>query len=95
MFFRITLPLMWDTLQVAWVYLGVAAFDAFAIVQVLSVDEGGPDGSTTVLAVEIWRNAFRYSRFGYASAMGVALFFLTITFAALALRVTKRESIEY
>jgi N-acetylglucosamine transport system permease protein len=95
MFFRVTLPLMWDTLQVAWVYLGVAAFDAFAIVQVLSVDEGGPDGSTTVLAVEIWRNAFRYSRFGYASAMGVALFFLTITFAALALRVTRRESIEY
>ncbi|MEE6311741.1 sugar ABC transporter permease [Plantactinospora veratri] len=95
LFFRVTLPLLWDTLQVAWVYLGIAAFDAFAIVAVLSVDSGGPDGATTVLAMEIYRNAFVYGRAGYASAMGVALFFLTITFAALALRVSKRESIEY
>nr|MDT0659694.1 sugar ABC transporter permease [Micromonospora sp. DSM 115978] len=95
LFFRVTLPLLWDTLQVAWVYLGIAAFDAFAVVAVLSVDRGGPDGATTVLAMEIYRNAFEYSRYGYASAMGVALFFLTLTFAALTLRVSKRESVEY
>lgn len=95
LFFRVTLPLLWDTLQVAWIYLGIAAFDAFAIVAVLSVDSGGPDGATTVLAVEIYRNAFVYSKYGYASAMGVALFFLTLTFAALTLRLTKRESVEY
>ncbi len=95
LFFRVTLPLLRDNLQVAWVYLGVAAFDAFAIVNVLSVDNGGPNGATTVLAVEIYRNAFTYSKYGYASAMGVALFILTLTFAALTLRVTKRESIEY
>jgi N-acetylglucosamine transport system permease protein len=94
MFFRITLPLLRDTLQVAWVYLGIAAFDAFAIVQVLSIDRGGPDGATTVLGMEIYRNAFSYSQMGYASAMGVALFFLTITFAALTLRVSRRETIE-
>jgi N-acetylglucosamine transport system permease protein len=95
LFFRVTLPLLWDTLQVAWVYMGIAAFDAFAIVNVLSVDNGGPDGATTVLSVEIYRNAFAFSRYGYASAMGVALFFFTLTFAALTLRVTRRESIEY
>jgi N-acetylglucosamine transport system permease protein len=95
LFFRVTLPLLWDTLQVAWVYMGIAAFDAFAIVSVLSVDNGGPDGATTVLSVEIYRNAFAFSRYGYASAMGVALFFLTLTFAALTLRVTRRESIEF
>jgi N-acetylglucosamine transport system permease protein len=95
MFFRVTLPLLRDTMQVAWVYLGIAAFDAFAIVQVLSIDQGGPDGATTVLGMEIYRQAFAgQSQFGYASAMGVALFFLTITFAALTLRVTRRETIE-
>jgi N-acetylglucosamine transport system permease protein len=94
MFFAVSLPLLWDTVQVAWVYLGIAAFDAFAVVQVLSVDQGGPDGSTTVLGMEIYRNAFVYSKYGYASAMGVALFFLTITFAVLALRVSRRETIE-
>ncbi|WP_433243144.1 carbohydrate ABC transporter permease [Streptosporangium sp. CA-135522] len=95
LFFKITLPLLWDTMQVAWVYLGIAAFDCFALVQVLSVDRGGPDNSTTVLPLEIWRTAFNFSKFGYASAMGVALFFMTITFAALTLRVTRRERIEF
>ncbi|RSN00201.1 ABC transporter permease [Nonomuraea sp. WAC 01424] len=95
MFFSITLPLVWDTVQVAWVYLGIAAFDGFALVNVLSVEQGGPDGATTVLATEIYKNAFSYSRFGYASAMGVALFFLTITFAALTMRVTRRQKVVY
>jgi N-acetylglucosamine transport system permease protein len=95
LFFSITLPLLWDTLQVGWVYLGIAAFDGFALVQVLSVDRGGPDNATTVLPLEIWRNAFNFSKYGYASAMGVALFFMTITFAVLTLRVTRRERIEF
>jgi N-acetylglucosamine transport system permease protein len=95
LFFSVTFPLLWDTLQVAWVYLGIAAFDAFAVVQVLSVNVGGPDGATTVLPLEIWRTAFTFSKFGYASAMGVALFFMTLTFAVLTLRVTRRERIEY
>jgi N-acetylglucosamine transport system permease protein len=95
LFFRVTLPLLFDTVQVAWVYLGIAAFDAFALVNILTVDNGGPDGATTVLANEIYRDAFVYSRFGYASAMGVVLFFLTLTFAVLTLRLSRRESIEY
>ncbi|MGX7828589.1 carbohydrate ABC transporter permease [Actinokineospora sp. 24-640] len=94
MFFSVTLPLLWDSLQAAWVYLGIAAFDGFALVAVLSVDRGGPDGATTVLPLEIWRTAFTFSKFGYAAAMGVALFFLTLTFAVLALRVTRRERID-
>jgi N-acetylglucosamine transport system permease protein len=94
LFFKVTLPLLWNTMQVAWVYLGIAAFDAFALVNIMSVDRGGPDGATTVIGLEIVRNAFDYAQFGYASAMGVVLFFLTITFAALTLRVTRREAIE-
>ncbi|WP_229073638.1 carbohydrate ABC transporter permease [Actinoplanes sp. DH11] len=92
LFFKITIPLLWNTLQVAWVYLGIAAFDAFALVNIMSVDRGGPDGATSVLAMMIYRNAFEYSQAGYASALGVALFFLTLTFAALTLRVTRREA---
>ena len=96
LFFRVTLPLLWDTLQVAWVYLGIAAFDFFALVNVLAQDGGygGPDGATTMLGVELYYN-FTKSKLGYASAIGVVLFFLTLTFAALTLRVTRRETVEY
>ncbi|GLY07438.1 MULTISPECIES: sugar ABC transporter permease [Actinoplanes] len=93
LFFRITIPLLWNTLQVAWVYLGIAAFDCFALINIMSVDRGGPDGATSVLAMLIYRNAFEYSQAGYASALGVALFFLTLTFAALTLRVTRRDAV--
>ncbi|MER6947292.1 sugar ABC transporter permease [Nonomuraea sp. NPDC000554] len=94
LFFSITLPLLRDTVQVGWIYLGIAAFDGFALIQVLAGDKGEPDGSTAILPVQIWKTAFTYSKFGYASAMGVALFFLTVTFAVLTLRTTRRERIE-
>jgi N-acetylglucosamine transport system permease protein len=94
LFFRITVPLLWSTIQVAWVYLGIAAFDAFALVNIMTVDRGGPNGASSVLSLMIYRNAFEFSQAGYASALGVVLFFLTLTFAALTLRVTRRESVE-
>ncbi|MGC5016150.1 carbohydrate ABC transporter permease [Streptosporangium sp. DT93] len=95
LFLRVTLPLLWDTVQVGWVYLGIAALDVFAVVWVMTAEHGGPDHSTTVMAAEIYRTAFQYFRFGYASAMGVVLFFFTIGFAILALRLSRRERIEF
>ncbi|MGW0805686.1 carbohydrate ABC transporter permease [Nonomuraea sp. NPDC002799] len=94
LFFSITLPLLRDTVQVGWIYLGIAALDGFALIQVLAGDKGEPDGATTILPVTIYKTAFDYNKVGYASAMGVALFFLTVTFAVLTLRTTRREKVE-
>ncbi|MGH3735959.1 MAG: carbohydrate ABC transporter permease [Micromonosporaceae bacterium] len=94
-FFRVTLPLLWDTIQTSWVYLGILALDAYALVAVMTIGPGGPDDSTQVMALQIADNGFRFGRSGYASAMGVVLFFLTLAIAALMLRVTRRERIEY
>jgi N-acetylglucosamine transport system permease protein len=93
-FRRVTLPLVRETVQVAFVYLGIAALDGFAIVQVMTVGPGGPDGATEVIGLSLYRNAFTYGKFGYASAMGVALFFATLTLAVLALRAGRRERLE-
>jgi N-acetylglucosamine transport system permease protein len=93
-FRRVTLPLMRESVQVAFVYLGIAALDGFAVVQVMTVGPGGPDGATEVIGLSLYRTAFGYSKFGYASAMGVALFFATLTLAVLALRAGRRERVE-
>jgi N-acetylglucosamine transport system permease protein len=93
-FRNVTLPLVRDTVQVAFVYLGIAALDGFAVVQVMTVGPGGPDGATEVIGLSLYRNAFTFGRFGYASAMGVALFFATLTLAVLALRAGRRERVE-
>ncbi|MFD9701102.1 carbohydrate ABC transporter permease [Lentzea sp. NPDC059081] len=88
-FWRITLPLLRDNVQVAFVYLGMVALDAFALVQIMTVGPGGPDGATEVMGLSLYRTAFEYGKFGYASAMGVALFFGTLVFALVALRGNK------
>jgi N-acetylglucosamine transport system permease protein len=93
-FRRITLPLIWESVQVGWIYLGIAALDGFALVQIMTVGPGGPDSSTEVMGLGLYRSAFTFGRFGYASAMGVAIFFLTLSIAVLLLRVTRRERVE-
>ena len=93
-FRRITLPLVWESVQVAFVYLGIAAMDGFVLVHVMTVGPGGPDGATEVVGLSLWRTAFTYGRFGYASAMGVALFFAALTLAVLAMRFGRRRSVE-
>jgi N-acetylglucosamine transport system permease protein len=93
-FRRVTLPLVRDTVQVAFVYLGIIALDGFAVVQIMTVGPGGPDGATEVIGTSLYRTAFSYGKFGYASSMGVALFFATLTLAVLALRAGRRDRVE-
>jgi N-acetylglucosamine transport system permease protein len=90
---RITVPLLWDTIQVAWVYLAILALDAFAVVQIIT--NGGPGTSSDVVGLRLYNTAFGESKFGYASAIGVAMFFITLSIVVLALRVTRRERVEY
>jgi N-acetylglucosamine transport system permease protein len=94
-FWRITVPLLWDSIQVAWIYLAIIALDAFALVQIMLGNAGGPSRSGDVLGLNLYRTAFNSFNFGYASAMGVTLFLLTLTVAVLAMRVTRRERVEF
>ncbi|MGK5741652.1 carbohydrate ABC transporter permease [Micromonospora sp. URMC 103] len=91
---RITIPLLWDTVQVAWIYLAIAALDGFILVQQMT--DGGPSFSSDVIGLRMYNTAFASeSKFGYASAIGVVMFFLTLTVAVLALRAARRDRIEY
>ena len=94
-FFRITIPMVSETIKVAWVYLGILAMDAFALVSVMTIGQGGPDGATNVLPMEIYKQGIAQSKYGYASALGVLLAVFTMTFAVLSLRVGKRDDIEH
>lgn len=89
---RVTVPLVWDTIQVAWVYLAIIAIDGFAAVQIIT--DGGPGYSSDVVGLRLYKTAFGDAQFGYGSAMGVAMFFLTLTVAAMFLRVTRRDRLE-
>jgi N-acetylglucosamine transport system permease protein len=89
---RVTVPLLWDTIQVAWVYLAIIALDGFAVVQIIT--NGGPGFASDVIGLRLYSEAFSDYQFGYASAIGVAMFFLTLSVAAVFLRVSRRDRVE-
>ncbi|MFB6819144.1 carbohydrate ABC transporter permease [Streptomyces sp. NPDC056347] len=96
-FFKITLPLLWDTVQSGWVYMGILALgvEAFTAVQVMTVGPGGPDYSTTVLPLYVYQTAFRDGQAGYATTIGVGLLVVTMAFAAIVMRLGRRERLEF
>lgn len=93
-FFRVTLPLLWDTISVAWVYLGFIALDLFALVYALTPGPGGPNHASEVMSTYFFHTAFQNGQFGYACALGVALALFSLILAAVQLRVTRRETVE-
>ena len=57
-FRKVTLPLVRDTVQVAFVYLGIAALDALRGGAGHDGRPGGPDGATEVIGLSLYRTAF-------------------------------------
>ena len=78
----ITIPLIRDNIQTAYIYLGILALDAFVYMQALNPG-GGPDNTTLVMPQRLLNTAFSKGQFGLASAMGVVLALATLAFAAI------------
>ena len=78
----ITIPLIRDTVQTAYVYLGILALDAFVYMAALNPG-GGPDNSTLVMPQRLLDTAFAKGQFGLASAMGVVMAIATLAFATI------------
>jgi N-acetylglucosamine transport system permease protein len=93
-FVSITVPLLADSMKTSYIYLGIMMLDCFTLLQVMLPD-GGPDGSTEVVAQYLFRAAFTDGRFGYASAMGVALCLFTLVLAVAILRAGRRDRVEF
>jgi N-acetylglucosamine transport system permease protein len=94
-FWNVTLPLLWDTMQTSLVFSGLGAFNMFAITRVMVVSGSSTNRPADVLATYLYEQAFEASRFGYATAIGVALFLLMLALSVFTMRVTRREAVEY
>jgi len=84
----ITIPLIRETVQTAYVYLGILALDAFVYMAALNPG-GGPDNSTLVMPQRLLTTAFTKGQFGLASAMGVTMAIATLIFAAIVFGVNR------
>jgi multiple sugar transport system permease protein len=88
-FRRVTLPLLLPTLvfltarDVAWSLQS-------SFVPALVITKGGPSFATLFLPLYVYQNGFEHLRFGYASAMTLAMFLLTTAMVAVQWWVLRR-----
>lgn len=88
-FRKITLPLMAPILGLLALRDVVLSFQ-INFVPALLVTEGGPRYATTYLPLYAYRQAFRYFRLGYASAMTLTMFVLTALIVYVQYRLIRR-----
>jgi N-acetylglucosamine transport system permease protein len=88
MTFTVTLPMVRESIQTAYIYLGILALDAFVYMAALNAS-GGPQNSTLTMTQDLFNTAFKKGQFGMASAMGVTLALITLGFAAIVFLVNR------
>jgi multiple sugar transport system permease protein len=96
-FFRIVLPLLSPTTFFVIIITMIRSFQIFDLVYILTAPAsgeggtvGGPAGSTNVLVISIFLNAFKYYRMGYGAAQAYILFVLVAIITAIQFRFQKR-----
>lgn len=91
-FWQVTLPLLWDVVQILVVLWVINAVQAFALILVIT--RGYPN-VTEVLGTYLYWAGFQGQSIGYASAMGVIMFGLVLGLSLAVNRLMRREAIEY
>ena len=86
-FRHITLPLLKPTIMLASVLTMISAFQVFDLFQVMT--NGGPEDQTRAISLDIYENAFRYQRMGWAAAVSVVLFAVVFTISRVQSRLLR------
>jgi multiple sugar transport system permease protein len=96
-FFKVVLPLLSPTTFFVIIITIIRSFQIFDLVYILTAPAageggtvGGPAGSTNVLVISIFLNAFKYYRMGYGAAQAYILFVMVAIITAIQFRFQKR-----
>ena len=88
MIWHIKLPMLSPVIAMNTVLLMISCFKTFDIP--MAMTSGGPAGTTTTIALQIYNTAFRSSRTGYATAQSVILFLIISLLTALTFRLQRK-----
>jgi raffinose/stachyose/melibiose transport system permease protein len=92
-FFNVTVPLIREMTTLLTIVTVAQAFLVFN--EVIVMTEGGPNNSSHVLGSWLYRSAFFNDQPGYASAIAVILFVITLVVSAAQLLYSNRKRVEY
>ncbi|MDI9884351.1 sugar ABC transporter permease [Streptomyces sp. HNM0645] len=91
-FLAVTLPAVRSTMVLVGALSSVAAFKVFSEVYLMAGPDGGPAGEDTTLVMLVQRTGTGLSgRVGYASAISVVVFAVTVALMLLVLRADRKE----
>jgi len=86
---HVTLPLLSPVILFNVVIGLIQSFQQFAHVYIMT--DGGPNNSTLLYALYLYRNAFSYMRMGYASALAWILFAIVFGTTLTIIRFSERR----
>lgn len=88
-FFRIILPTIKPVLATTLILDTVWWFKHYTVVYLMT--KGGPGSDTSIVSIEIYKQAFDYFNFGRAAAMSVVVFFICLIISKLYRRFLDNE----
>ncbi|WBB95557.1 MULTISPECIES: sugar ABC transporter permease [unclassified Solwaraspora] len=91
-FRHVTLPLLAPTIRISMFLAVIGSIQLFDLVWVLT--GGGPLNASETMAVTMFQYGFRRFEVGYASAISIAMFLISLAFAVLYQRFILRRDLE-
>jgi multiple sugar transport system permease protein/raffinose/stachyose/melibiose transport system permease protein len=88
-FTKVLIPLLRPTLLFVCVMTMLSSFQVFDVIQVMT--DGGPNNQTRVMMLDIYDNAFRFQRMGWAAAVSFVLFLIVMIVTVIQMRVLRTD----
>lgn len=88
---KITVPMIWDTILVAIILCIAGSLKTFDLIYVMT--RGGPAHSTDVMALYMFNETFAKLQYGYGSAVSVFIFFFSLILIAIVNKVLGKKMI--
>ncbi len=91
--FSVTMPLVSEMTGLLMIVTVSQAFQVFN--EVMVTTSGGPDNSTQLLGTWLYVSGFIKNDFGYAAAIAVVIFIVTVILAIFQLRYTEKRRVHW
>ena len=92
LFFKVTLPLLSEMLQIAVIYIIIHSLNLFSLVYI--INEGQPSRYNDVLLTYLYEQGMKNNNFGYACAIGVAMLIIVVAITMLVIRIFSKRTVE-
>lgn len=90
-FFSITIPMVWEIVRVTIIF-NIKSVLAISFVIVTVMTAGGPNNSSQVVLTYMYEQGFVNANFGYAMAIAVVVFVMSVLLAFISNKLTERET---